>query len=128
MKRTAIVAALAAALMITMLPANAAVHEITGADCNGRGGVNAPGQDKTLAALQATGFIVSIAGVPGVSDVTIVFDFDVPSSKYISDGGGVQTFDDFFGPGSDLTVNPGAPIPDPTFPAFANCPLFGLGG
>lgn len=123
MRRTALIAALAAALMVAALPVNAAVHEITGSECNGKGGVVAPGQNPpSLTALQATGVIESIDPTAGDGDDTkITFDFDKPSSKFVAAPGGDFTIEDFFGTDMDLILSPGAPIPDPDFPAHANC-------
>ena len=128
MRRTAIVAALAAALMVTMLPANAAVHELTGSECNGRGGVIAPGQEgetpgglplpSGLAALQATGLIASIVldvPPPNTTTVTVTFDYTVPSSKYRGSGVTVMI-------GADPTlILLNAPELDPDFAAHDNC-------
>ena len=132
MRRTLLVAALAAALVVAALPATAAVHEITGSTCNGKGGVEAPGQDpvfdialalqptNALRALQATGFIASVDIAAGDgNDVQPVWDFTVPSSKFIAMAGTV-TIADFFGAGVDLILDP-IPVPDPAFPAHANC-------
>ncbi len=132
MRRTAIVAALAAALIAAALPASAAVHEITTSACNGKGGVEAPGQDpvpgvalllqptNALRALQRTGFIASVDTAAGDgNDVKPVWDFGVPSSKFIA-GGFSVTIPNFFGAGVDLILDP-LPIPDPDFPAHAKC-------
>lgn len=134
MRRAVIAAALAVALMAAALPANAAVHEITGAPCNGTAfGVEAPGQDGVtpvpagefelpsgLAALIATGVIASFDfSVPG--EVTVTFDLSKPSSKFVTAGFDL-TIPDGFSPGVDLILSP-LPIPDSTFPAFANCKI-----
>ena len=82
-----------------------------------------PGQVKEgstsfLRALQATGIIVSIdVSVPG--QVTVNFDLSKPSSKFMSAGFDL-TIPDEIAPGVDLILSP-LPIPDPTFPAHANC-------
>jgi len=126
MRRTAIVAALVAALIAAALPASAAIHEITGSTCNGKGGVEAPGQEKEgsksfLRALQATGVIASIDGsVP--NQVTITFDLSKPNSKFKSAGVDF-IIPDGAGPGVTLILSPG-PIPDPDFPAHAKCKKF----
>ena len=127
MRRTAIVAALVAALIAAALPASAAIHEITGSTCNGKGGVEAPGQEKEgsksfLRALQATGVIESISVT--ATAVTITFDFSKPSSKFIALAGGDFTIPNEIAPGVDLILSPGLPIPDPAFPAHANCKKF----
>ncbi len=132
MSRKALIVALAAALMVAALPASGAVHEITASACNGKGGTAAPGQGgvfgdaladqprSAFRALQATGFITSIITTAGTgNDIQPVWDFTVPSSKFI-DGGGALTIPNFFGPGVDLILDP-LPVPDPAFPAHANC-------
>lgn len=120
------VAAIVAVLALTMaLPATAfgAIHEIIGAECRAGGEeVRPPGQinfgsQSALRALQASGVITSITNVGG--DVTITFDLSRPNVKYISAGFDL-TIPDAFGPGNDLTLSP-LPIPDPSFPAYANC-------
>ncbi len=69
-------------------------------------------------ALIATGVIESIdTSVPG--QVTVHFDLDKPNSKYTSAGFDL-TIPDGFGPGVDLILSP-LPVPDPDFPAHANC-------
>lgn len=122
--RKALVAVVAAALMVTALPASGAIHEIIAAACRSGGEeVVPPGQVKEgsqsfVRALQATGFIASIDDtVPG--EVTVNFDVDVPSSKFISAGFDL-TIPDGFAPGVDLILSP-LPIPNPAFPAHANC-------
>ena len=127
MRRKALVAVLAAALMVAALPASGAIHEITGAECNGKGteempAVSAPGQEKPFSmsevrALQATGFISSIDVT--ATAVTVNFDFDVPSSKFMTAGFDLIIVDEI-APGVDLILSP-LPIPDPTFAAHANC-------
>ena len=98
-----------------------------------KGGVEAPGQDKEgsksfLRALQATGVIVSIVENAGDgNDVMVTFDFDKPNSKFIALPGGDFTIPDGAGgpsSGIDLIFSPGLPIPDPAFPAHANCKKF----
>ena len=124
MRRKALVAVLAAALMVVALPANAFIHEKIAAGCRAGGEeVVPPGQvrDGTqsfVRALQATGVIESIDGsVPG--QVTITFDLDKPSSKFMSAGFDL-TIPDGAGPGVDLILSP-LPVPDPDFAAHAKC-------
>ena len=62
-------------------------------------------------ALQATGIIASIDASVG-GEVTVIFDLDKPSSKYISTGFDL-TIPDGAGPGVDLILSP-LPVPDPT--------------
>ena len=102
-------------------PAGAAIHEIIAALCNGRGETVPPGQvrggQSEVRALLATGFIADIdESVPG--QVTVTFDFGVPTSKYISAGFDLILEDAFPG-GVDLILSP-LPIPDPAFPAHAH--------
>ena len=110
----------------TPKPAEAFIHEIIAAMCNGGDDVEPPGQvpggpskgKSTTRALIATGFIASIDdSVPG--QVTINFDVTVPSSKFMSAGFDL-TIPDGAGPGVDLILSP-LPIPDPNFPAHAHC-------
>jgi len=113
--------------LATPRPAGAAIHEIIAALCNGRGETVPPGQVRAgrsfVRALLATGFIVSIEeGVGDGNDVKITFDPTVPNSKFRSTGGDV-TIPNFFGPTVDLISSPGI-VPDPGFPAHANCPNF----
>ena len=105
-------------------PADAAIHEKIAAACNADhvGEIVPPGQVKDggsfLRALQATGLIESIdTSVPG--EVTITFDLDKPSSKYVSAGFDL-TIEDALGPGTDLILSP-LPVPDPEFAAHAHC-------
>ena len=102
-------------------PAGAEIHEIIGALCNGKEKVLPPGQvsegQSFLRALQATGFIVSIEET--ATNVKITFDVDVPNSKFLSAGFDL-TIPDEVAPGVSLTLSP-LPVPDPDFPAFANC-------
>ena len=105
-------------------PAEALIHEIIGALCNGGDEVVPPGQVRGgersfVRALQATGFIESIDfSVPG--EVTVNFDVTVPASKFRDAGVGDILIPDGFGPGVDLVLSPGIE-PDPDFPAHANC-------
>ncbi len=103
--------------------ADAIIHEIIGAACNGKDPVAPPGQlrggEQSFArALQASGFIESIE-TTATGDVIIHFDVDSPNSKFRSVGHDV-TIPDRFGPGIDLTLNPGVEL-DPDFAAHANC-------
>ena len=129
--------AIALAIMLavnvsTPKPAEAAIHEIIAALCNGGNGqgdhgeVEPPGQvaegkNSFLRALIATGFITGFDfSVPG--QVTVNFDVTVPNSKFISAGFDL-TIPGGFGPGVDLVLSP-LPVPDPNFPAHANCKNF----
>ena len=108
--------------LATPRPAEAFIHEIIGALCNGGDEIIPPGQvrggQSDVRALQATGFIESFDfSVPG--QVTINFDVTVPASKSISAGFDL-TIPDGFDDGVDLILSP-LPIPDPAFPAHANC-------
>ena len=112
-------------------PADAVIHEKIGAACRADklGEVVPPGQVRDgqsfLRALQASGVIASIdTSVPG--QVTVTFDLDQPSSKYISAGFDL-TIPDGFGPGLDLILSP-LPVPDPDFAAHAHCQNPDLGG
>ena len=123
-KAIVVVMFLMALLAVAAQPANAFIHEKIGAACRAGGEeVIPPGQvaaDQTsfLRALQASGVIESIdSSVPG--QVTITFDLDKPSAKYMSAGHDV-TIEDGFGPGVDLILSP-LPVLDPSFPAHANC-------
>lgn len=126
MKRGAFVVVMTMGLMLAApVAANAAIHEIIGAECRAGGEeVVPPGQfpgrggNSFLRALQATGVIESIdTSVPG--QVTINFDLDKPAAKYMSAGFDL-TIPDALGEGVDLILSP-LPVPDPSFPAYANC-------
>ena len=124
--------------LTTPKPAEAAIHEIIAALCNGGvgqgddGEVEPPGQVKEggqseVRALIATGFIASI--VPTAFDgegepieFTVNFDLSVAGSKFESAGFDL-TIEDGFGEGVDLVLSP-LPIPDPDFPAHAHCKNF----
>jgi hypothetical protein len=99
------------------------IHEKVAAACRAGGEeVVPPGQARDgqslVRALQASGVIASIdTSVAG--QVTVNFDLEQPSSKYMS-AGFALTIPDGFGPGVDLILNP-LPVLDPSFPAHANC-------
>jgi hypothetical protein len=103
-------------------PADAFIHEIIAAACRAGGEeVIPPGQvrggQSEVRALIASGFITSIDASP--TEVVIHFNPDAPNSKFISAGFDL-TIEDGAGPGVDLTLSP-LVIPDPNFPAHANC-------
>jgi hypothetical protein len=116
--------ALVLAVNLTAPPrANASIHEIIGALCRAGGEeVVPPGQNKDgnsfVRALQASGFISSI-DFSDPTQVVIHFDPTVPNSKYMSAGFDL-TIPDGVAPGVDLVLSP-LVIPDPSFPAHANC-------
>ena len=117
------IVALVAVSLATPRPAEAEIHEIIGALCNGGERIVPPGQVKEggksfLRALQATGFISSIDDTVA-GEVTVNFDFTVPASKFMSAGFDLRIPDEV-APGVDLILSP-LPIPDPDFPAHANC-------
>jgi hypothetical protein len=120
----------------TPKPAEAFIHEMIAALCNGGDPVEPPGQvpggpskgNSVTRALIATGFITGdefVAGDPDalpdpINDaIKILFDVDVPSSKFTSAGFDLRIMDGA-GPGLDLILSP-LPVPDPAFPAHANC-------
>ena len=127
-----VVIALAIVLAVnvaTPKSAEAEIHEIIAALCNGGGHVEPPGQvtagkNSFLRALQATGVIESIVTVDpdgDGDDVQVNFDLSKRNSKYVDGSGGeVFIIEDFFGTGMDLRLNP-LPVFDPNFPAHANC-------
>ena len=124
---TRIVAAVAIAFAVNIAtpePADAFIHEIIAALCNGGDDVEPPGQLRPGAsqvrALIASGLIVQIIMEP--SETIVIFDPTVPNSKFISAEFNL-TIPDGAGPGVDLTLEPFL-IPDPDFPAHASCPLF----
>lgn len=125
MRRFALVLSCTMALLVLApVTANAAIHEKIAAGCRAGGeevvppGQVASDQESFLKALQATGIIESIdTSVPG--QVTINFDLTKPSSKFMSAGFDL-TIPDAFGPGVNLILSP-LPVPDPSFPAHANC-------
>jgi len=99
------------------------IHEKIGAACRAGGEeVIPPGQIRDgqsfVRALQASGVIESIdTSVAG--QVTVNFDLDKPSSKFMSAGFDL-VIPDGAGPGVDLILSP-LPVLDPSFPAHANC-------
>lgn len=109
--------------LVTPRPAEASIHEIIAALCRAGGEEVVPhGQNKDgqsfVRALQATGFISSI-DTSDPTQVVIHFDPSVPNAKYIS-AGITLTIPDGVAPGVDLVLDP-LVIPDPNFPAHANC-------
>ncbi|MGQ0609189.1 MAG: hypothetical protein ACT4OQ_12100 [Chloroflexota bacterium] len=124
MRKLAILIALASLISLAA-PATAlgAIHEKIAAACRAGGEeVVPPGQvrdgNSFVRALQASGVIESIdTSVPG--QVTVNFDLDKPSSKFMSAGFDL-TIPDGAGPGVDLILSP-LPVLDPSFPAHANC-------
>lgn len=116
----------AAGLMIMSLAvpptALGLIHELIGAECRAGGEeVVPPGQTRDgrsfVRALQATGIIASIDVT--ADQVTVTFDLTKPAAKYMSAGFDL-TIPNGFGPGVDLVLSP-LPVPDPDFPAYANC-------
>jgi len=109
--------------LVTPRPAEASIHEIIAALCRAGGEEVVPhGQNKDgqsfVRALQATGFISSI-DTSDPTQVVIHFDPSVPNAKYIS-AGITLTIPDGVAPGVDLVLDP-LVVPDPNFPAHANC-------
>jgi hypothetical protein len=109
-------------VLITPAPADAFIHEIIAALCREGGEeVIPPGQVRDgqsfVRALQATGVIDFIEVTP--TAVIIHFDATRPPSKFVSTGSDL-VIPDGFGPDVDLVLSP-LIIPDPNFPAHANC-------
>ena len=97
-------------VLIVAMPAEAAIHEIIGAACNGKSEIEPPGivdpsKPSFLKSLLATGIITL---VPGPGTLTIIFNLDHPASKYFSDGS-VVVIPDGAGPGTDLVLD-GLPV------------------
>ena len=110
-------------ILVTPRKAEASIHEIIAALCRaGNEEVVPPGQNRDgksfVRALQATGFITSI-DFSDPDNVVIHFDPTVPNSKFMSAGFDL-TIPNGAGPGVDLTLSP-LVVPDPSFPAHANC-------
>jgi hypothetical protein len=126
--RTATGIALAAALAVlaTPRPAHAFIHEIIASLCKAPpGDTEPPGQSSPeskafVRALMATGFIASIEET--ATQTIIHFDPTVPNSKYKSAGFNLP----IPGAGTNGKTLVLAPlvIPDPDFPAHANCKNF----
>ena len=115
-------AVLATLSLATAPTANGFIHEKIAAGCRSGGEeVVPPGQVRDgmsfVRALQASGVIESI--VPGTGEVTVNFDLDKPSSKFMSAGFDL-TIPDGIAEGVDLILSP-LPIPDPDFAAHARC-------
>jgi len=109
-------------VLVTPAPADAFIHEIIAALCREGGEeVIPPGQVRDgqsfVRALQATGVIESI--VATADAVTITFDPTRPASKFMSAGFDL-VIPNGAGPGVDLILSP-LIVPDPSFPAHANC-------
>jgi len=125
MRKLATLFALGLMVMALAAPPTALglIHEKIAAACRAGGEeVVPPGQARDgqsfVRALLASGVIASIdTSVAG--QVTVNFDLEQPSSKYMS-AGFALTIPDAFGPGVDLILNP-LPVLDPSFPAHANC-------
>jgi hypothetical protein len=117
-------AALVAAVNLTApAQAEASIHEIIAALCRAGGEEVVPyGQNKSgtsfVRALQASGFITSI-DESDPTQVVINFDPTVPNSKFVSAGFDL-TIPNGAAPGVDLVLSP-LVVPDPDFPAHANC-------
>jgi hypothetical protein len=127
-RRIGVATVIALAIVVTVnvsspQPADASIHEIIAAMCRAGGeevvppGINRDGRS-FLASLMATGFITSI-DTSDPTQVVIHFDPTVPASKFMSAGFDL-TIPDGFAPGVDLVLSP-LVIPDPNFPAHANC-------
>lgn len=108
--------------------ADAAIHEIVASHCSfdHNGNLDPPGQIRVgeqsfLRALLATGVYTDVIfgedpdGNPGPF-VTVVGDFDHPSSKFSWDG---VTYFSFFEPELGVTVY--VPAVEPDHPSLANC-------
>ena len=122
------IASLVAALTIVFVvniatpkPADAFIHEIIAALCNGGDEVVPPGQvrggSSQVRALIASGVITEV--IMGEGFVLVLFDPTVPNSKSISAGFDL-TIEDGIAPGVDLILSP-LLVPDPDFPAHAHC-------
>lgn len=127
-RRIGVATLVAIAIVVTVnvtspQPADASIHEIIAALCRAGGeevvppGINRDGRS-FLASLMATGFITSI-DTSDPTQVVIHFDPTVPASKFMSAGFDL-TIEDGIAPGVDLVLSP-LVIPDPNFPAHANC-------
>jgi len=126
--RTATGIGLAAALAVLAIPrpAHAFIHEIIASLCKAPpGDTEPPGQSSPdskafVRALMATGFIASIEET--ATQTIIHFDPTVPNSKYKSAGFNLP----IPGAGTNGKTLVLAPlvIPDPDFPAHANCKNF----
>ena len=108
MKRLFLATLVVLAFLIVAMPAEAAIHEMVAAACNGKDELEPPGildasKPSFLRSLLATGIISSI--VPGPGSLTINFNLDHPASKYASDGP-VLVIPDGAGPGVDLILSP----------------------
>ncbi len=110
MKRLFLATLVVLAFLIVAMPAEAAIHEMVAAACNGKGELEPPGivdpsKPSFLKSLLATGIITL---VPGPGTLTIIFNLDHPASKYFTDGS-VVVIPDGAGPGTDLVLD-GVPV------------------
>ena len=110
MKRLFLATLVVLAFLIVAMPAEAAIHELVAAACNGKGELEPPGildptKPSFLKSLLATGIITL---VPGPGTLTIIFNLDHPASKFFTDGS-VVVIPDGAGPGTDLVLD-GVPV------------------
>lgn len=110
-------------LVVTAAPSHAAIHEIVGQWCSGRGELTPPGivdpTRQTFARpLEAMGFTGDPVFRADLGGLLIPFKFDEPASKVVGTGDFVQIG----------ALPDGAPVfieqiaLDPDHPAFEHCP------
>jgi hypothetical protein len=127
MKKVFIAAVLATAVAVGVAaqPAPAVVHEIYAAWCAGKGEIEPPGLSregsKNFAMPVIKGDVVNVhpiaAGPHGPAGIIIDFNFDKPQAKIVPTGAIIPI--GAMPDGTPLYL--AGFIPDPNFPAFANC-------
>ncbi|MBO9520641.1 MAG: hypothetical protein J7518_03810 [Nocardioidaceae bacterium] len=123
-RAAAVLAAVVTAVALGTAPAHATVHEIVAQWCSGHPHLEPPGltggshADNFAQPLNASGFISGV--VPFKDGFLIQFNFDNPNAKVVPVGEPIPigTLN-----GKPLYLQPIAP--DPSFPAFMNCPKLG---
>ena len=118
--------AIAAAIVLSVVPAQATVHEIVAQWCSGHDhleprGLSRPGSKNFAQPLNAARVVVTIVD-PVAQTVFITFDYDHPAIKVRSTG---QTIPIGVSP-EGFTILLDVIAPDPNFPAFRHCPALGF--
>ena len=118
--------ALAFAIGITTVPAQATVHEIVAQWCSGQDallppGLTKPGSKNFAQPLNASGVALTIVD-PEAQTIHITFDYNHPAVK-VRKTGTIQIGVD---PATGFAILLDTIEPDPAFPAFSHCRALGL--